>query len=233
MKALTLMIVMTLSTNLIANERDIIINEVIQSPQIMHKASDLLYLVDDNLEPINIVLNSPGGSVFAGLQFINAMEIAKARGVILRCHVVGMAASMAFQILAHCDERYALRYSLLLWHPVRIGFLGTITPALAEQMKESMNLIEEDMNPTLLETLGIEEALYYKHYHWETLHTAVGIDRVAPSFLQVVDDTKYTSLLKVKRAKKRKNKRANKPNKMPTNELLYIHPKALELWNSQ
>ena len=67
-----------------------------------------------------LLINSPGGDVYPGLQFIDAMEAVKTRGVKITCVVSNMAASMAFQILSKCDSRYSLANSLLLWHPMKL-----------------------------------------------------------------------------------------------------------------
>ena len=79
-------------------------------------------------DPIYIVINSPGGGVLAGSQLSQAMDIARARDVKVVCAVGSMAASMAFQLLPHCTERYALPNSLLLFHPSRVFVMfGVIT----------------------------------------------------------------------------------------------------------
>jgi ATP-dependent protease ClpP protease subunit len=47
--------------------------------------------------------------------------------------VSNMAASMAFVILNECDKRYAFPYSLLLWHPMRVG--GMFASFSADEME--------------------------------------------------------------------------------------------------
>lgn len=66
-----------------------------------------------------VVLNidSPGGSVTAGLGIINAMRAAQAAGVKIICRVDGMAASMGAIILeAGCSERHMTRGSQIMFH---------------------------------------------------------------------------------------------------------------------
>ena len=133
-----------------------------------------------------------------GYQIVGAMTRAQARGVKLTCAVTGMAASMAFQILTHCDYRYALPSSLLLWHPVRVivgGFFGTpITPALAYSLYTDLKVIEDLMLPQIERSLGMKRSTMLHHYHAETLWHAASLEKVAPNFLMVVEDIKGTSV---------------------------------------
>lgn len=220
--------------------RRIVIDTVIRAPGILNQANELLMLIEANKDPVDIVLNSPGGAVFAGMQFINAMEAAKARGVVLKCHVVGMAASMAFQILAHCSERYALPYSLLLWHPVRVGMMGVLTPALAEQLLGVMQLIEEDMVPKIQEELSIDDETFFKHYHWETLHTGIGVNRLSPTFLFVVNDMPIAGSIwhpqKMRRSKKKPGVTVPFPSLLKSfgdDDIAYIDERAYKIWSQQ
>ena len=119
---------------------------------------------------IYIVINSPGGSVAAGMQFLNVMIAAKSRGSKLICAVPGMAASMAFHFLAECTERYALQYSLLLWHPMRVG--GMFASFSADEMEYLIGVIrawEIPLNNRLIESMGISKDKFYYHYSHETL----------------------------------------------------------------
>lgn len=168
--------------------RRVVIDTVIQAPGILRKANELLELGAESSAPIDIVLNSPGGGVYGGLQFVNAMKAMKARGITLRCHVVGMAASMAFIIYNECDERYALPYALLLWHPVRVGGCMTLTPQMAKEIAWDLEEIERLIVPNLIKELGIDEDTFMFHHLKETMWTAVGLREIAPLYLTVVDD---------------------------------------------
>ena len=118
---------------------------VINGRSIVPLISDLYKMINTTTQDIHIVLNSPGGGIYVGLQFINAIEAAKSKGVKVKCYVSGIAASMAFQILTHCNERYALRYSLLLWHPPRVAGFITLTTLIAPQSMRGINLLRNRM----------------------------------------------------------------------------------------
>lgn len=139
---------------------------------------------------IDIVISSPGGSVASGTFFITAMDMAAARGNTLRCYVSGLAASMAFQILAHCEERYALPTTYLLWHPVRAGFfMASFTPeqaaALAEDLKRTEDWATGDLIDRLFEG---KEKFFWHHYHAETLFVASELAKKMPGLVTIVDD---------------------------------------------
>lgn len=168
----------------------IVIDSAIRAPGILYKTNQLLGYAEhtSHLGTVELVLNSPGGSVFAGLQFVNAMQLAQSRGIKIKCYVAGMAASMAFQILAECDERYALRYSLLLWHPVRIAGIMVITPERAKALAAELARIEADLLTPIQRELELSEEEFMWHYLHETMWTAEGLAKVSPGFLTIVDD---------------------------------------------
>ncbi len=64
---------------------------------------------------MNIYINSPGGYVGKGLDFLRDMEAAQARGVRLVC-TVDFAASMAAVIFSACDIRLAKPRAILMIH---------------------------------------------------------------------------------------------------------------------
>ena len=116
-------------------------------------------------DPIYIIINSPGGAVLAGSQLAQAMDIARARDVKVVCAVGNMAASMAFQLLPHCTERYALRNSLLLFHPSRVSiFLGSITSKQALSLYADMKKIDDR------DLIEIERMMKPRSKEWLLLH---------------------------------------------------------------
>jgi ATP-dependent protease ClpP protease subunit len=152
--------------------------------------------------PINIVINSPGGSVLAGLQIVEAIHIAQQRGVVVRCAVTNLAASMAFIILAECDERYALANSLLLFHPARAMIMFAALKAEdARYMAEELESINEQVCSRLEESMGVATSAQKKwfdyHFKNETLWTASRLLRHVPQrgWLTIVSDIKTSGKL--------------------------------------
>lgn len=107
--------------------------------------SELLYLDSLSNEDISIYINSPGGSVTAGLAIYDTMNYIKSD---VKTIVVGMAASMAAFLLA-CGKkgkRYALINSEVMIHQPLGGVSGQATDIkiAAERilkMKDKLNKI--------------------------------------------------------------------------------------------
>jgi ATP-dependent Clp protease protease subunit len=88
--------------------------------QLLHLASD------DEDKDISIYINSPGGSVYAGLAIYDTMQFIKPQ---VRTICVGIAMSMGAVILAGGapGKRMALPNSKILIHQVSSGFQGQAT----------------------------------------------------------------------------------------------------------
>jgi ATP-dependent protease ClpP protease subunit len=170
----------------VANPNRTVYVDGVVNGRIMDEAVHIIDLVADSREPIDIVINSPGGSVLAGLQFISALNLAQARGVKIRCVVPVLAASMGFQILAHCDERYALKYAMLLWHPVKIDAAMSLDDML--YASDRVRSMERPLIAFLIRKLGISRELFFYHYRRETLWLAYEFNSLSPDFLTTVDD---------------------------------------------
>lgn len=138
-------------------------------------------------QPIDMIINSPGGSIITGLQIISAMEVAKQRGITIRCFVPMLAASMGFQVFAHCSERYVLEQSLLLWHPARIFVLfGAFTSGELLYQGRELKKIEAPLARYLIRVMGVDTKFFNYHYRHETLWLARDL-RKETDFFEIVD----------------------------------------------
>jgi hypothetical protein len=150
---------------------------------------------DGSKKPISLIINSPGGAVTTGFLFLNRMRAAKATGTPINCYVPEVAASMAFQILMHCDNRYVLDRSFLLWHRVRV--MGGFTPLTAPLLKYlglMLQKLDSVITKELVAVLGTDMtrgAIAY-HFENESLHTGVDLASLAPSAI-----TSYSSIPKL------------------------------------
>lgn len=138
--------------------------------------------------PVYLLVNSPGGMVSSGTLFIQAMERAKLRGYKFHCVSTVLAASMAFQILAHCDRIYAMQYTKLLFHPPRVvgGFQG-LTPSALEYMHNRLTTIEADLVAKLMDRYKINADVFDYHYHAETFWDAKELVKYT-DVITLVDD---------------------------------------------
>jgi ATP-dependent Clp protease, protease subunit len=90
-----------------------------------------------------VYINSPGGSVLAGMTFVEQIQQMTKAGKNVVC-VADVAASMAFIILQSCPNRYVTSASILMQHQMSLKLGGQI-----ENVKTYLNFldgIEEDLN---------------------------------------------------------------------------------------
>jgi ATP-dependent Clp protease protease subunit len=91
---------------------------------------------EDNVKPIHFYINSPGGSVTAGMSIYDAMKFVKAP---VHTLCLGQAASMGAFLLSSGDERRALPNSRIMIHQPLGGAQGQATDMVI-QVKEIMRL---------------------------------------------------------------------------------------------
>lgn len=139
-----------------------------------------------NKSPIDIVFDSPGGDLITGYLVVDRMESLRRQGIQFRCFVRTVAASMAFQMLLHCDERYASPHAVVLWHPVRVFWLGPLTATDANIIATQLTAANEAVLSDLKEHLAMPEEQLMWHYTQETLHQATSLDKLIPGFFSYV-----------------------------------------------
>ncbi len=150
---------------------------------ILTKANQLYALASKSRKPIDIIIDSPGGSVNAGLYFIEAMHALQEKNIVIRCHVENLAASMAYVIFTQCNERNALPYALLLFHPPRVQGKFLITPQFATSLSESLTLCEQILVGLIIPVMGINEenlSWFTKNYLEERLFTGTELAKESP-----------------------------------------------------
>ena len=139
------------------NDRIIFLSEEVNDTTASLIVAQLLYLeAQDPDKDIQFYINSPGGSVTAGMAIYDTMQYIKC-DVATIC--VGMAASMgAFLLSAGTKgKRMALPNAEIMIHPPSAGTQGQITD-MAIHMKR-LQTIKERMNRIMAENTGrtIEE----------------------------------------------------------------------------
>jgi ATP-dependent protease ClpP protease subunit len=110
---------------------------------------------------ITLRINSDGGSVFAGMEFIQNVEEYKKQGVKFTCIVDHRAISMGFVILqAVCDTRLATERSFFLAHNGSLQTGGTTEEI--EQGLEILEAIHDGMARICAKRIGIPVEEYKK-----------------------------------------------------------------------
>ncbi len=123
--------------------------------------AELLFLeAEDPDKDINIYINSPGGSITAGMAIFDTMKHVKPK---IATICVGMAASMAAVLLAAGDKgkRYALPHSEVMIHQPLGGARGQATDvriqaARLQKTKEQMNELLAEMTGQPLDKISID-----------------------------------------------------------------------------
>ena len=122
----------------------------------------------DASKPITIVIDSPGGSVFAGFNLYNAMMSAKTPFTTI-CD--GMAASMAAVILAVGDHRIANDGCVFLIHEMAGGSPGGQTTDMIKTADWYMT-IENVLTQILSENSGLSWTDVRRVWEYETFFNA-------------------------------------------------------------
>ncbi len=115
-----------LFSSLLQNNNIIILSGEIDNESADIIVAELLYLENlNNNRDISLYINSPGGSVTAGLAVISAMRFIQ-KDVCTIC--TGLAASMAAVILAAGakNKRFSLPYARIMIHQVSSGMKGQL-----------------------------------------------------------------------------------------------------------
>jgi hypothetical protein len=194
----------------------------------------MLDLANSGTKEVQLIINSPGGSVTTGFMFLSSMQAAQQRGMKVTCFVPKVAASMAFQILSHCDERHTLNNAFLLWHRARVVLGGGMfSPGVPLTGPEAMKL-GRDLESTddailsqLIKALGSDMDVVDIKYHFEaeTLHIGLNLHKIAPDF--ITPHTVIPGLLEalsVEEAKQDKEQNVITMDSFSFGDLVYISP---------
>ncbi len=145
--------------------------------------AQLLFLQgEDPIEPISLYINSPGGSITAGLAISDTMQYIKPE---VHTWCIGQCASMAAVLLAAGQKghRYALPYSRILIHQPWGGMQGQATD-ISIQAQEILRM-RDWINQILAKHTGQEVARLAQDTerdYYMTAHEAVVygiVDQVA------------------------------------------------------
>lgn len=131
----------------LAKERVLVLDDVVDNNSMFYLEYQLnkLKKIDKDLgvkkpEPIEILINSPGGSVLDCLGLINLIYSMKEEGYIIKTHIRGYAASCA-SVIAVCGSkghRTMGRFSRHLVHQVSGGVVGEL-----QLMQNELEFTEE------------------------------------------------------------------------------------------
>ena len=162
--------------SLLLSDRNIFINGLIDDLTANSVIAQLLFLdSQDSEKAISLYINSPGGSVTAGIAIHDTMRYIKAP---VHTIGIGLAASMGALILASGNTRSVLPHTKVMIHqPLVSGDLGgketdikilakdltntrrMVSEILAERCKKSIETVEQDIENDRY--MSAQEALDY------------------------------------------------------------------------
>ena len=128
-------------------DRIIFIGEQVSDPLANYVIAQMLYLqMQDPNKDINVYINSPGGSVTAGLAIYDTMQFVTCD---VNTYCMGMAASMGAVLLTAGTKgkRFALPNSHIMIHQVSGGAQGTASDV--ERTVEFMYSLKKRLNKIL------------------------------------------------------------------------------------
>jgi ATP-dependent Clp endopeptidase proteolytic subunit ClpP len=143
---------------------DLYIYDVIGWPYI--EAQDVINAVPEDMEEINIHINSPGGSVFEGIAIFNFLKTHKAKKNVF---VDGLAASMGSILAMVGDEITIYDNAFFMIHDPWVMISGNAEELIKEA--EFLRKIETTMAGIYAEKTGLEEAEILELMHAETWFT--------------------------------------------------------------
>jgi ATP-dependent Clp protease protease subunit len=143
--------------------------------------AQLLFLAKESNNDIDMYIQSPGGSVVAGMAIYDTMQYIKPR---VRTICMGMAASMGAFLLSGgaAGERYCLRMSEVMIHQPSGGSEGTASDILisAEHIKRMRTRLNQELAINCGKTIE-EIAVATDRDYWMTADEAVAfgiVDKV-------------------------------------------------------
>jgi len=139
---------------------------------------------------VNLVISSPGGSVYTGIMFVENMKRLQSRGKKFYCVVDRLAMSMAFVILSVCDYRYILNSSLLLFHPSRMGMDGYVTAKSSKLTAKQLEMFDTYLDTLQRPVLKLSDKIYEMYGDNDMIITGYHMSKISPTFGVVIDDFK-------------------------------------------
>jgi len=137
-------------------ERIIFIDDVIDDELANGVIAQMLYLDSIGTAPIDIYINTPGGSILDGLAIYDVAKLLKSP---IKTICVGMAASMGAILMLIGKERCATKHSRIMLHQPSSAIRGTAddfqiyNDEIQKYKKELYDIVEQNTTLTNVEQL--------------------------------------------------------------------------------
>lgn len=144
----------------------------------------LLQMIKNGEDHIYIRINSPGGFMKEGMEFVSVMREGQSLGVAFTCVVDGDAMSMALIIFSECDNRYAVIGSRLMWHSMGIMLMQHVNQDSVSGLLNFMTIKNEEIwAPTRIHFMPW---YFIEHFSKETIHSATDLEQNGFRYLRVI-----------------------------------------------
>ena len=156
-----------LETRLLAQRRILISGEIDSESACIFMQQVMLLVSEDPNKPIDVLVNSPGGEINAGLLMYDIIQSSK---VPIRMFCTGRAYSMGAVLFASGNHgRYMLPHSELMIHePLlggRVGGTSSSIKSISDSLMESRKMLNGILAAHTGRTVEeIDEATAYDHY---------------------------------------------------------------------
>lgn len=157
-----------LTTRLLANRKVFIEGEIEREKANEFIKKIMLLNIESTTEPIDVLINSPGGEINAGLLMYDVIQASKAP---IRTYCIGTAYSMGAVLFAcGIHGRYMLPHSELMLHEPLLGNRVGGNASSIRSISESLMETRKKINGILAKHTGkteeeIEKATSFDHYY--------------------------------------------------------------------
>lgn len=159
--------VMPIDTRLLADRKIFIEGEINHETANLFLKQTLFLCREDINKPIDVIINSPGGEISAGLLMYDCIQSSKAP---MRMYCAGKACSIAAILFASGNNgRFMFPHSELLLHEPRLGGEIGGNVSSIQSVSESLMNVRNKLNNILAKHTGkskkqIEKATSFDHY---------------------------------------------------------------------
>ena len=112
---------------------------------------------------INVAINSGGGSVHLGLEFVEEMKSLKAKGYKINCYVRN-AYSMGFIILQYCDHRVGSSNSTYMHHLVQVGYGRPARTEKNKKLFKSLDFFDNLVLEEISKRMKVDPKKFFEVY---------------------------------------------------------------------
>ena len=112
---------------------------------------------------IDMAINSGGGSVHIGLEFIEEMKSLKDKGYKFNCYVRN-AYSMGFIILQYCDHRIGSSNSTYMHHLVQVGYGRPKRTKKNKKLFKSLDFFDNLVLDEISKRMGVDPKKFFEIY---------------------------------------------------------------------